>query len=317
MKPMLSIVLPVYNVAPFLAQCLDSLIKEAADEIIAVDDGSTDECPEILQRYGARDARIRIIRQDNAGLSAARNTGMAAARGKYLAFVDSDDFVENGMHARLLAMAERDNLDIALGNGYFHFSGDKPDIPIYRDGPPTEATSGREWLGEMLRQQKLLHMVWLHLYRRDFLAAQGFSFEPGLVHEDVIWTTRALLAADRVGYDPEPGYRYRIRERHFTPEQNTRRLAAIIRSSVRNAEALAEMAESEDPEMRRLLHWQLVDGGLSVFHKLDKIPDAAERRRQFSCLREHSYFRLLWDKAVLFRQRRRVLRHFLKNLFAS
>ncbi len=319
MNPKLSIILPVYNVAPFLAQCLDSLIKEPADEIIAVDDGSTDECPQILQRYAQRDARIRIIRQENAGLSAARNTGMAAAQGRYLAFVDSDDFVEEGMYARLLEMAERDDLDIALANGYFHFAGKKPDTPIYRDGPPQEITSGREWLRAMLRQQKLLHMVWLHLYRRGFLTDNGFSFEQGLVHEDVIWTTRALLQAGRVRYDPEPFYRYRIRERHFTPEQNTRRLSAIIKSSVRNAEALALMAaaESEDPEMMRLLRWQLVDGGLSVFHKLEKIPDAGERRRQFSYLRERSYFRLLWEKAVLFSQRRRVLRHFLKNLFTA
>lgn len=76
-------------------------------------------------------------------------------------------------------------------------------------------------------------------------------------------------------------------------------------------------AESADREMMQLLRWQLVDGGLSVFHKLEKIPDAAERRRQFSWLRERGYFRLLWDKAVLFRQRRRVLRHFLKNFFAA
>lgn len=317
--PLLSIVLPVYNVAPFLAQCLDSLIKEPAGEIIAVDDGSTDECPQILQDYAGRDARIRIIRQENAGLSAARNTGMAAAQGKYLAFVDSDDFVEEGMYSRLLEIAERDGLDIALGNGYFHFSGNKLDTPIYREGPPQEITSGREWLREMLRQQKLLHMVWLHLYRRGFLTGNGFSFEPGLVHEDVIWTTRALLRAGRVRYDPTPGYRYRIRERHFTPEQDSRRLSAIIKSSVRNAEALAMMAsaESADREMMQLLRWQLVDGGLSVFHKLEKIPDAAERRRQFSWLRERGYFRLLWDKAVLFRQKRRVLRHFLKNFFAA
>lgn len=317
--PLLSIVLPVYNVAPFLAQCLDSLINGPADEIIVVDDGSSDECPQILQRYAERDARISIIRQENAGLSAARNTGMAAAHGKYLAFVDSDDFVEADMHARLLEMAERDRLDIALTNGYFHFAGTRPDIPIYQDGPPEAVASGREWLREMLKQRKLLHMVWLHLYRREFLTTHGFTFEPGLIHEDVIWTTRALLAAARVRYDPTPGYRYRIRDRHFTPEQNTHRLAAIIKSSVRNAEELSAMAsaESADREMMQLLRWQLVDGGLSVFHKLEKIPDAAERRRQFSWLRERGYFRLLWDKAVLFRQRRRVLRHFLKNFFAA
>lgn len=94
-EPTLSLVMPVYNVAEFLPRCLDSLAAQTrpADEIIAVDDGSTDACPAILAEYAQRLPSLRTVRQENGGLSAARNTGIEHARGKWLAFVDSDDFV--------------------------------------------------------------------------------------------------------------------------------------------------------------------------------------------------------------------------------
>lgn len=115
-KPWLSLVVPVYNVAPYLRCCLDSLFAQtrAADEIIVVDDGSTDGCPAILAEYAAKAPKIRVIRQENGGLSAARNIGMANAGGRYLAFVDSDDFIVPAMYERLLTMAQADDLDRAL-----------------------------------------------------------------------------------------------------------------------------------------------------------------------------------------------------------
>src|SRR3954447_22785622 len=93
--PVLSVVVPVYNVAPYLVDCLDSLLAQTLTnlEVIAVDDGSTDGCPEILAGYAARDPRVRILTQPNAGQGAARNRGVASARGELLTFVDSDDVV--------------------------------------------------------------------------------------------------------------------------------------------------------------------------------------------------------------------------------
>lgn len=94
--PLISIIVPVYNVSKFLPQCLDSLIKQSYQniEIIAVNDGSTDNSLEILNRYAQTFSQIRIISQANAGLSAARNTGIATSKGEYLCFVDSDDWMD-------------------------------------------------------------------------------------------------------------------------------------------------------------------------------------------------------------------------------
>lgn len=321
MKPKLSLVVPVYNVAPFLAQCLDSLLGQTVrvDEIVVVDDGSTDGCAEILDGYAASHPQIRLIRQANGGLSVARNAGLEQARGEYVAFVDSDDFVAPEMYERLLAMAERDRLDMALANAWYHFDGREADYPIYRDAEPMQAQPGAEWLRRRLAKKHFLHMVWLHLYRRSFIEELGLRFDPGFIHEDVVWTTRALLAARRVSYDPAPLYYYRIRIRHFEPEANDRRLQAIIASSVHNAQALDKVAAgaAQDRELQRLIRWQLVDGALSIFHKLAKFSGVELRRRQCRQLLRSGLFGQLWRNAVSFSQRRRIARNYLKCLMAG
>lgn len=315
--PRLSLVIPVYNVAPYLPRCLDSLIAldPAADEIIVVDDGSTDDCAAILASYAARLPQMRVIRQENGGLSAARNTGLDAATGTYLAFVDSDDFLSPDAYARALDAMERDQLDMALFNANYHFEGRQPDYAIYADVAATEVIPGREWLRRRLVAGRFLHMVWLHLYRREFIERHRFRFVPRLIHEDVIWTTAALLAAERVRYDPHIAVHYRIPIRRFAPEQAQRRLEAIVASSVTNARAQAQMADAQDAELRRLLDHQLVDGALSVFHKLKKMPDRAVAAATLARLRREGFLALLWRHAVDAAQRRRIARHWLRSLF--
>ena len=111
-----SVILPVYNVERFLSQCLDSLIQQTLRniEIICVDDGSTDRSVEILENYAKRDKRIRIVHQPNAGAGAARNSGMKIARGKYLSFLDSDDFYELEMLEKAYLKCEKDDANICV-----------------------------------------------------------------------------------------------------------------------------------------------------------------------------------------------------------
>jgi glycosyltransferase involved in cell wall biosynthesis len=316
--PKLTLVVPVYNVAPYLPACLDSLaaLDPQPDEIIVVDDGSTDACPSILAEYAVRLPRMRVIRQENGGLSAARNTGLDAARGKYLAFVDSDDRVAPDAYAEALRAAERDDLDMVLFNGEYHFEGRQPDRPIYADAPATDVIPGAEWLRLRLRAGRFLHMVWLHLYRRDFIERHGFRFIPRLIHEDVIWTTQALLAAQRLRYLPRISVHYRIPVRNAPPEARQQRIAAVIDSSIVNACTQAKLAArlADDAELCVLLEHQLVDGALSIFHLLAKMPDRAAARRRRAQLHRDGFFRLLWRHAHGWPQHRRIMRHFLLGL---
>lgn len=107
--PLVSVVVPVYNAEPYLRECLDSLFGQTLKEIeiIAVDDGSTDGSGKILDEFAARDRRLKVIHQENAGVSAARNRGIKAARGRYLTFVDADDRIDRQALGYLCFEAER------------------------------------------------------------------------------------------------------------------------------------------------------------------------------------------------------------------
>ena len=320
MTPILSLVMPVYNVASYLERCLESLAAQDLDgmEIVIVDDGSTDECQAILARYAAQHPEMRVIHQENGGLSAARNTGLDHIHGEYIAFVDSDDWIDPGYYRRLLDLARAKNLDMAHGNAMYHFEGRREDHPIYRDDLPGEVMPGREVLRRRLGNKTLLHMVWMHLYRRDFIERLGMRFVPRLIHEDVLWTTRAFLEAKRVAYDPTPGYFYRQRIRPLPADILDQRLDAVIASSVHNARGLAELAAPlrADPELQRLLRWQLVDGALSIFHKLRKVTAPELRRRLYRQLRHDGVYALLWNNATETAQRRRIARAWLKSWVA-
>lgn len=319
--PQLSLVVPVYNVAAFLPRCLESLATEpgGATEVILVDDGSTDECPRILAAWAEARPHARLIRQPNAGLSGARNAGLELARGRYLAFVDSDDYYDPGYYSRLAALCQAEDLDLAIGNASYHFEGRRPDYPIYADAPPAGVIRGADFLRHRLRNRSLLHMVWMHVYRRAWLEQHRMRFVPGLIHEDVPWTTRALLLAERVRYDATPGYHYRQRVRRFSPEDADRRLQSIIDGAVHNARALEQLAAdlAADAELRRLLRWQLVDGGLSIFHKVRQLSNPRARRERLRRLRHEGVLALLWRNATEFAQRRRIARNYLKSLLGA
>ena len=318
--PLLSLVVPVYNVAPYLPRCLESLaaLTPPAGEIIVVDDGSTDECARILAGFAPRLPQMRVMRRENGGLSAARNTGLDAARGKYLAFVDSDDYVSPDAYAGALRLAEDEQLDMVLLNAEYHFEGREADYAIYTDAPATGIIPGREWLRQRFRARRLLHMVWLHLYRRDFIEANRLRFVPPLIHEDVVWTTKALLAASRVRYTGHIAVHYRIPIRSFSDDQNQKRAQLIVDSSVYNAETLAAMsaALTDDAELRGLLDEHLVDGALSIFHKLAKMPDRGAAGATLSRLRREGFLNLLWRHAVGIAQRRRIARQWLRSWIA-
>ena len=110
----LSVIIPVYNVENYLRECLDSITSQTVKdiEIICIDDGSTDNSPKILKEYQKKDSRIKIITKENGGQASARNLGIKKAQGEYIAFIDSDDFIESEMLEKLYTKAKDNNLDI-------------------------------------------------------------------------------------------------------------------------------------------------------------------------------------------------------------
>lgn len=316
-RPLLSLVMPVYNVAAFLPACLDSLVAQTRqpDEIIAVDDGSTDDCPAILASYASHLPQMRVIRQVNGGLSDARNTGLNHASGEWLVFLDSDDRLDPRHCELALDMAICGDLDMGLFNGWFDFEGRQPEELIYPDYPDSEVMEGANWLRECLNQRRFFHFVWLHIYRRQFIENLGLRYFPPWIHEDVPWTTRALIEASRVRYTATPLVHYRkpLRPPKPGPLQDAR-LRLLIESSAFNARALDEMiVDVANLELAKEVAWQLVDGGLSIFHHMAKVDSPAVLRGLRRLLRRQGLYALLWHHAATFPQYRRIARNWLKS----
>lgn len=204
--PRFSIIIPVYNVESYLRECLDSVLGQTFTdwEAICVNDGSTDGSAAILDDYARRDKRFLIIAQPNGGLSAARNTGLAAATGEYMLFLDSDDWMEPTM---LKQLAHHCNSTDMLC-----FACRRTDNGA-SDPLQTEQAAGWDYYNRhaLERREVAFVCVWQRCYRRSFLIENNLCFHEGILHEDNEFTPRACLKAKKVTVIPDVLYNYRVR----------------------------------------------------------------------------------------------------------
>ncbi len=219
--PAVSVIIPVYNTAPWLPSCLDSILNQSLKdiEILCVDDGSDDGSRDILLKYAARDARMAVFSERNSGQSAARNRGTEQARGRYIYFMDSDDLLEPEALKELTEQADRDDLELLCFNGGAF--ADEPAMEdrvgkfhYFRDFSYAEGAvnAGEKLYAQMLRYGEYRCSPCLVLIRRDIILKHNLSFYEGVVHEDEIFTYQLLLSADRVGCNRGAFFRRRIRE---------------------------------------------------------------------------------------------------------
>ena len=223
-QPKLSIIVPVYNVEQYLRKCVDSLLNQDYEdyEIILVDDGSTDSCPAIcdeyaLTHYTLNGTQIKVIHQPNAGLSAARNSGIRIAKGEYLCFVDSDDFWQTNVLAGLMAQVERDKLEILrfkyqnVNEQYEEFNPYKQDHRLENDYSSIP-TDGATFLDTRMNYQCYAVM---YILRRELVP----EFTEGIHFEDVEWFPRMMMRVKRVASTDTIVYNYLIRLGSITQVQ--------------------------------------------------------------------------------------------------
>ncbi|MBU3159397.1 glycosyltransferase [Clostridium frigoris] len=215
-----SIIIPVYNVEEFLPKCLDSVINQTIDnkEIIVINDGSTDNCYEILKKYKKKYPELVIINQKNSGISKTRNAGLKAARGEYIAFVDSDDFVKADMFEKMYKAATRGNADIVICN-----------YILYKEGQDTQDSNYNEVEGidkagyidkgdalKMFLLNDIKGYVWNKLHKRELFLDNKISFPDFVVCEDTPVGFLLLANANKIYSMVEPLYYYRQRELSLT-----------------------------------------------------------------------------------------------------
>lgn len=225
-KPLISIIVPIYKVEEYLNRCVESIINQTYDnlEIILVDDGSPDKCPQMCDAWEEKDGRITVIHKKNGGLSDARNAGMKIAKGKYISFVDSDDlidysFIEYLYNALIETGAELSACDVE------EFKDEKQlALQEKKYVKPVIATA-EQALSQLIKGRGFRAVAWNKLYCREIL--QNEQFEYGRLHEDEFYTYRIIDKCKRLAYVNLPLYKYRQREGSIMKVKSNRQLDAL------------------------------------------------------------------------------------------
>ena len=219
---MLSIVVPVYNVEKYVAECLESLLQLDDAEIIVVNDGSSDSSLEVVVGIQQRNKNIKVITQENAGLSAARNSGLMACTGDYVYFVDSDDIANDFGVSEAYDYAKKKNLDIAQCHIEVFKDGVFNERHLFRDvryRKNSEILNGDKYFKKYVRSGEFPIPVFSNIYKRSYLLKHDLCFLNGVIHEDVEWVPRVFSMAGDVAFLNKTICYYRIREGSITNEQ--------------------------------------------------------------------------------------------------
>lgn len=265
MHPDVSLIIPVFNNELYLEESLSAARAQEGPslEIIVIDDGSTDASLSLIKAHAERDPRIVVIEQANQGVSAARNAGLDRASGKWVAFLDGDDWIAPGSLAAWHQQAEQGNLDCLLCNG-FSFRADpqalldsKPPAILSRQ-PWESILTGAEWLVQGVQQREWPHYVWLQFCRRSVIEEAQMRFRRDMIHEDIPWTVQLALAVRRMGFSQPPRYGYRSNPASLTQSRDADKVHHRIASYLKVAALLKDFAMTQPRAVRKALQKQVV-----------------------------------------------------------
>ena len=209
MPAKISIIIPVYNNEKYLPRCIESVREQTfCDfECILIDDGSPDSCPKICDEYAAKDERIKVIHQQNCGVSAARNAGLDVARGKFVTFIDSDDWVEKEFLKELYEKITSENADVVICGVRLHFKNGTVDNTAYL--PKRKRKRKLEVLKLFCKGGAQMHTVWCKLYRRELFKNHEITFPVGIKQaEDTLVNFKTCFFAQKVCFIKRLLYNY-------------------------------------------------------------------------------------------------------------
>lgn len=204
-QPLLSVIVPIFKVEEYLDRCVESIVNQTYKnlEIILVDDGSPDNCPQMCDEWAEKDNRIKVVHKENGGLSDARNAGLKITTGEIVSFIDSDDWIEFDMFERMLnRMIEDDSDIVSCGVKWVEEDGS-----VIRDVTSNDGVlDTQSAMKELLNDGKLKQHVWNKIYKYDLI--KDIPFEKGKYHEDVFWSYQIVGRAGKVSVIKESFYNY-------------------------------------------------------------------------------------------------------------
>lgn len=253
-EKVLSVIVPVYNVEPFIRECLDSILAQTYKkfELILVDDGSTDCSGEICEEYAKKDERIRVLHKENGGLSSARNAGLDVAVGEYICFIDSDDIISPNYLSDLYEVITKQNVDLV----FCDIDSERLRDNVIKLKKPLKLSADEawEWLGDHnTREYVQLVVAWNKIYSRKLF--DELRYPVGKIHEDDFMINDLLKRVKEIAYLPTKLYHYRENPYGITGNKNE--------SDVRHLDAIEAYLERLD-YLASVNKKQLVDETLKI-----------------------------------------------------
>lgn len=303
-KPLVSVIIPIYKVEQYLDQCIDSIVHQSYEnlEIILVDDGSPDNCPQICDQWAQRDSRIRVLHKPNGGLSDARNVGVQICTGEYICFVDSDDWAEPMMVECLLRACVEDNTLVAICGRYDHFE-EKDERKISKCPTVDEAVDSLVLASRMLMGNNCDNSAHTKIFHKSLW--ETVCFPKGRIYEDVAVMYKVVLSVSRVSTVKLPLYHYRIRrgsiiqsdfsEKLFDYPYNTRKMLADVKCNY--------------PELYEEACWAHTKALIRVLDKLSRTDRKTYRRYRAEFLvlqKEMRALKTVWKRSAMFSRKDKI-----------
>ncbi|MGN1245776.1 MAG: glycosyltransferase, partial [Muribaculaceae bacterium] len=307
-QPLISVIIPVYNVAKYLNRCMKSVCGQTYRnlEILMVDDGSTDESATMCDKWAAADSRIRLIRQHNQGLSAARNTALEVAKGDWIAFVDSDDWIETDMYEGLCQIALEHDADI-VACGHIREYTKRNKSKVRNVAGETCTIDADEAMKMIVKDRRLQNHVWSKIYRRKLF--NEVRFPVGEIYEDIAVSHLLLHQANRVVLVDKAFYHYRIRHDSLS------RVPSI--NADKEAQYFAQITKQSDYVLKNV-EWK--DAGFYLHRRAVRcighlllLPKSAETDKKveviIATMRSHRFYYTVRFTPIIFLKRLWILHH--------
>lgn len=288
----LSVIVPVYQVEEFLPRCIDSILAQTYKdfELILVNDGTKDDCPRIMAEYAKKDDRIRQIHKENGGLSSARNAGMKIARGEYITFVDSDDYIAPDLFADALAAAEQTGAELVVWNYRKVFDNeiggaylDMADEVIDLDAMGLQTYYYKYWF-----PYKHGFEAWNKLYRHNVIEREKLEFQLNheILSEDMMFSAMYLMHTHRIAALSKPYYYYYMRSGSIMNSAKPRAAHRLMTLAVRLCDYIQGMGRKElDDVLPVMCYDMLLAKGIGLDPSMEDVYAAMEEYRQNETMR--------------------------------
>ncbi len=287
---LISVIVPVYKVEPYLRKCLNSIVNQTYRElqIILIDDGSPDNCGKICDEYAVKDDRIVVVHKENGGLSSARNAGLEIAEGKYIGFVDSDDWIELDMYEYLFDRAEKTGAEIAVC-AFMVESKRKTSKFGYSE---EQFFDSRKAIEELLKDKHMTSHAWNKLYIRKLF--DGVRYPVGRVYEDIATTYKLYEKAKYVSVGMEIKYHYRQNSEGITLSKSVINQKDRWRALIDRYEDMV----TRYPEYEEILSVSLMLAAVEIWSCIWSVRKELDSKIKTMLDEIAAFSRLHWKKAL-------------------